>query len=892
MSRRDSKRRSTVGSSTMVDVAAGALGIATPATSSGLQRRGSQRGSFVVEGIGESIGLGIGQPASHLRRRSSTVDNLGGQNSSLVDTGVEALFSKGITESACCRPCARTSLGEFLINPADHATRHRRKTENADEDDSQVVVGNWGNTRRFGLKDWFQAGFSLVPPGEAQLPDRTIMLILNLQVAVHRKTSVERYCYTVQKSKIPQGVGPAEIKTMVRQLLRCNHINILRCLEGLEDENMVYLLYEYWPCMTLMTVLDDANWTESDMANMARECSAAVAYAHSMNMSHLGFSLYHILLPSTGNAKPLKVFGFGLAGVFTVESGDKQFWSPESAEKFVQFGGNHLVKLEQAQKWSSDSWSLGVVVFSIIARRPPVIGGPDNIMQKVMRREWAFSPAFDDYDVEAKSMIEALLDPVHEKRLRPDRAHQHEWIRKRKGNPHQRIVEAAYKSLHAFCESPKAKKLFGRFLVRFLSAEQRREIAVRFATLDSKGDGFIDKVELENAAHQAQMSKNSVNVIANWFDVGTMPEKCISLSQFCETLAEEVIDGRALRHAFESLDEDGSEEITAEELHDALKVLDESLTLEEVQAHVDAAELDANAGKREDEKDDNASDNALDFGEFVRLFPVRMQRLAAFQARMQSAETETEALAKKFERVEDPVNKWIKDLEAYVEEMSELSQKAIDRKEEGMTVCKNLKKYLGKIQDCLRKPPGDSNFNIAEKLIEANNRNKYRARSRKSLKKGEDDSELDRFGFDNFLQVQSVLDNWQSCVVDEGKLLKQAMLAGQGMGKGEEVDRFKAYDASESAVGKAREIAKWAKHQTDEYKSLSDAMTTIETPMPVVSMSGRGLRQLASDEDNHDADMGEDQGRSEKNAISRFIDDVKRKGEVLSKQMMGSCSSS
>ena len=43
---------------------------------------------------------------------------------------------------------------------------------------------------------------------------------------------------------------------------------------------------------------------------------------------------------------------------------------------------------------------------------------------------------------------------------------------------------------------------------------------------------------------------------------GPMAIKHSAVAQFSERLAEEVIDGRVLRHAFESLDDDGSEEIS------------------------------------------------------------------------------------------------------------------------------------------------------------------------------------------------------------------------------------------------------------------------------------------------------------------------------------------
>eukprot|EP00435_Cladocopium_sp_Y103_P017568 s2801_g4.t1 len=84
-----------------------------------------------------------------------------------------------------------------------------------------------------------------------------------------------------------------------------------------------------------------------------------------------------------------------------------------------------------------------------------------------------------------------------------------------------------------FCRSPLAKRLFGRFLARFLDAGHFLQIAESFYALDNQGTGTINLKELQLAARKASHPPESVEV---------------------------VIDGRALCHAFESLEDDGSEQ--------------------------------------------------------------------------------------------------------------------------------------------------------------------------------------------------------------------------------------------------------------------------------------------------------------------------------------------
>merc|ERR1719345_591290 len=107
----------------------------------------------------------------------------------------------------------------------------------------------------------------------------------------------------------------------------------------------------------------------------------------------------------------------------------------------------------------------------------------------------------------------------------------------------------------------------------------------------------------------------------NWMCPADGHHTQISLSRFAESLAEDVIDGRALRHSFESLDDDGSECISAEELFNELKLLSSELTLDDIKMHIAASEKDS-AGAKE-------SDHKLDYTEYMGLFPGRVLKVKA-----------------------------------------------------------------------------------------------------------------------------------------------------------------------------------------------------------------------------------------------------------------------
>lgn len=708
-------------------------------------RRASQRGS-IIEGLNidelakmqtkllesgqeELIKItGNPSPGKNLRRRNTTLQ---AQGTSLVDTGVEIIITEGLGHPPCCKLCEQTDLGQFLMKPTDHALRHKR-TSTVENNEDDVVVKN-GALPRYGFKDFYQAGYQILNRSEAKLVDEKFALQLHLQVAVHRKTSVERYVWTAHKPKIT--ITPQQLKQLVRILLRCCHINIVQLVEVVEDANNVYFLYEYCRSITLDTRLeDDTPFLESEMADIACHCGAAFHFAHSMQLYHLGISLHHVWLPPGGKG-PSKVFGFGLAGAFRGQAGDKKFWSKEVAQTYIRNKENYLQKLEEKKRSMSDMWSLGVVTYHVVARFGPFHSGYGPVVDMIVKGKFNFSPAFENLDdpLLAKGLMDAHFAMDGDTRITHNEAYQHGWIKATRTKHFRPEVEYEYRVLHDFVIGTKAKKLFGRFLTKFLSDEQRCAIARRFSILDAKGDGVLDEDELQDAADLCpDKGKLTVKQICQWFDVGENLEQKLSVSQFYESLAEEIIDGVALRHAFEFLDQDGSEEITAEELHKVLQTMDESISLEEVVEHIRVAEMEAGAEGKVIEAEAN-NDETLGFDEFQLLFPLRVQKMVALRSRVVTAKQQGEKYNALFYEVKQPVDKFISKLDADVNELIESGAKMMSKNVEALPVAKAIEKHCKNIDKTLSNPPGAEFFDA--KWIKKPGNQKFLNEEKKKPKK-------------------------------------------------------------------------------------------------------------------------------------------------------------
>mmetsp|Transcript_127245 Transcript_127245/g.245411 ORF Transcript_127245/g.245411 Transcript_127245/m.245411 type:complete len:922 (-) Transcript_127245:119-2884(-) len=787
----------------------------------------------------------------------------------LVDHGIETFVKHGIEQPMCLQSCLRNPTCQRVCFPAEYATRNHRKhaQESADGAASNnKAFSTEEEQRRFGLPEWGQAGYCLMPPQDTFWYDLRVPRMLGLQVAVHRKTSVERLCFCWRKNRLPATTTKDQMMGLVKSLKRCDHANILKCHEVAEDIDHLYFLYDNFPCITLLTVLEKHKWTQEQLVNLAREMISAVNYASTIGLPHMGWTLSHILLPHTcmdahPDPRVGKVHGFGLMGVVYVDNEDRMCWAPEAIENYNKLGESFIVRMEPAQKFLCDFWSLGILIYSLVARRPPILGSADVITELILARKWAFTLAFDEVDREAKTLVEGLLESVAERRTKPEMALRNEWIRRRTIFDPREGVPIFLKA-EEFANSPLPKRLFGRFLVRFLDSDHMRSIAFSFYLLDTNGDGVVCQKDLFAMAKHAGKPLSVANDICKWLIAPG--QNGVSHSSFAEVLAEEVIDGRALRHAFESLDDDGSEQISPEELLDELIAFDSSLTMDEVIAHIEAAEGDqggeeqAAAGGKQVQ-----SDMQIDFDEFCALFPVRVQRIKNLEARLANTKSKASELGKHLDDSVERVQAWIDKLQNSTEELKEITQRGLDK--DGSQGIKDMKKQIQKINEALKSPPGPHDV----KAMIANGGSPV-----KKIKKGKKGKGAGiSFGYDSFLQDQAMMKMWPQLIFDEIRMLKQAVIIDKQAG--EQIDHFKAHDAAESVLNKIDNVLNWSRCQFEEYQAFVEVLRTLEEPMPDIVYSSRGLMLRGDAEDDNDDNDEDEEGEHHTNPLSKMLHNMK-----------------
>lgn len=765
----------------------------------------------------------------------------------------EAVFAN-VEQPWFLQSCMQQHACQRICFPAEFATRHKRQQDGDHHAEGHHDDGHGkhhgDDEHHFGLENWDQAGYTLDESEDMHWPDMMVPNRLGLVEAIHRKTSIMRFCYIRAKHDLPPGTGPKEVRNLVRQLQKCDHTNVLMLHEAYEDVDHIYLMYEHYPCVTLQSMVEHHTWTQEDIVQIFREALAATAHASSMGLLHLSWTLCHVLIPASRVKNPImcKVFGYGLMGVLLNDTPDHICWAPECLERYHQAGVNgFLQKVEAAIRAQCDSWSLGTIVYSLVCHRPPALSE-----QQAQSKKWAFTLAIDDVDPEAKSLIEGLMDPMAERRLTAGKALHHEWIRRRWRPPLG--AQKVFANLVDFCESTRAKRIFGRFLTRFLDSHHLLQIAQCFYSLDLRGAGVLNFKELQIAARLSGRPLAAAETVLDWLATGAPgKEKEISFWRFAESMAEEVIDGRALRHAFESLDDDGSEVVSAEELFVDLHDLDDDITMDEVIEHIANAELEMG----DDDEAGGAADHAIDYNEFKQLFPVRVERMRKLKDRADFSKMGNENICKAFQDINPNVEKWLRLMEQTVLTIQDLASKAVDnRNDNAPEAAKGLRKHFAKIDDNLKHPPGPLD---AKEMMA-----KYKS-ARSKL-------HVVEYGYKTYLQDMGILEDWHMLMVNELKSLKTALGPGGGKGAVGNVDAWKAHDAADSAALKVQDMLSRVRGLNDEYAAFTDMLGSREACMGEATLSGRGLKPRLCEQENEQADnQGNEGAPSLDDGVLQFV---------------------
>jgi calcium-dependent protein kinase len=273
-----------------------------------------------------------------------------------------------------------------------------------------------------------------------------------------------------------------------------------------------------------------------------------------------------------------------------------------------------------------DLWSLGVIVYILLAGAPPFPGRTDrDILARVARAPLRFPARYFGHVTDgATAFLARLLERDVDKRLTAERALGSRWLRSA-GPPRSApapAVARARSAARAFASLDAFRKLVVSVVAARLPASRLEVCRADFADLDRDGDGELTLSEFFLALGGEGGGGDDVGVeeAAALFDAAdvTGDGRAIAFREFaalhvCGSSLRP--DAAALRDAFDVLDADGCGSLRPDDLRCALGA-DRCVGCDDEDAGVAAARHSrATRGLQGDDDDDD--DPYLDWPRFL-----------------------------------------------------------------------------------------------------------------------------------------------------------------------------------------------------------------------------------------------------------------------------------
>ncbi|CAE8740972.1 unnamed protein product [Polarella glacialis] len=236
-------------------------------------------------------------------------------------------------------------------------------------------------------------------------------------------------------------------------------------------------------------------YTDADAASATRQMLRAVGHLHSRSVVHRDVKLENFLYESEADAAQLKLIDFGFAKIWDPSTlmlsscGSAAYVSPD-----VLCGRGYTDKC--------DLWSIGVILWMILAGYPPFHGDERKIMASIKAGDpdWSHSKRWTGVSEEAIDLVRKLLQKAPDQRLDAQQALQHPWlIRASDQTPQAKLSRDALRSLQGFRQASRLRRAVLQLLAQELEPEQTAELRETFLAIDRTNEGTICLWDLKEA---------------------------------------------------------------------------------------------------------------------------------------------------------------------------------------------------------------------------------------------------------------------------------------------------------------------------------------------------------------------------------------------------------
>jgi len=224
------------------------------------------------------------------------------------------------------------------------------------------------------------------------------------------------------------------LKTEVKILMNVKHDNIVNLLDVFEDNDHVYLIMELMMGGELFDRIcnDFPNgYSEMHASLLIKQMIEAVQYFHGKGIIHRDLKPENLLFEGPDDGSRIKIADFGLAKIW---SGDTLVKTACGSPNYV--APEVLLNDMRGYTFAVDMWSLGVILYVLLCGFCPFFDeNTPALFRAITQGNYSFpSPYWDDISDSAKDLIKRLLVVNPQKRLKPEEALLHPWIKEKQSD--------------------------------------------------------------------------------------------------------------------------------------------------------------------------------------------------------------------------------------------------------------------------------------------------------------------------------------------------------------------------------------------------------------------------------------------------------------------------
>ncbi|NWS44889.1 KS6A2 kinase, partial [Probosciger aterrimus] len=240
---------------------------------------------------------------------------------------------------------------------------------------------------------------------------------------VHKATETEFAVKIIDKSKRDPS---EEIEILLRY---GQHPNIITLKDVYDDGKYVYLVMELMRGGELLDrILRQKCFSEREASAVLCTITKTVDYLHSQGVVHRDLKPSNILyMDESGNPDSIRICDFGFAKQLRAENG--LLMTPCYTANFV---APEVLK-RQGYDAACDIWSLGILLYTMLAGFTPFANGPDDTPEEILARigsgKYALTGGnWDSVSDTAKDIVSKMLHVDPHQRLTAIQVLRHPWI--------------------------------------------------------------------------------------------------------------------------------------------------------------------------------------------------------------------------------------------------------------------------------------------------------------------------------------------------------------------------------------------------------------------------------------------------------------------------------